>query len=166
MCQGNLTARRYIDQTLHPVVVPMFCQHQGLVFQPDNARPQVAWVTKNLLQTSNIDMLPWRTCSPDCNPIEHAWNYLGQRLRKCQLQPANVQKLTAAIHQEWARIPRYLLRNLWGSMGRRLAAVVASRCGHTRYWLCQWNYSDQWIEIQDFKHKVTMKSCIINHQFY
>ena len=133
VCQGNLTARRYIDQILRPVVVPMFRQRQGLVFQQDNARPHVARVTMNFLQANNIAVLPWPACSPDCNPIEHAWDYLGRRLRQRQRQPANVQELTAALHQEWARMPRYLLRNLCGSMGRRLAGVIASRGGHTRY---------------------------------
>jgi len=133
VCQGNLTARRYIDQILRHVVVPLFRQRQGLVYQHDNARPHVARVTRDFLQARNINVLPWPACSPDCNPIEHAWDYLGRRLRQRQPQPANVRELVAALHQEWARIPRYLLRNWCGSMRRRLAAVVASRGGHTRY---------------------------------
>lgn len=133
VCQGNLTARRYIDQVLRPVVVPMFRQRQNLVYQHDNARPHVARATRDFLQANNIGVLPWPACSPDCNPIEHVWDYLGRRLRRRQPQPPNVQQLTAALHQEWGRIPRYLLRNLCSSMRRRLAAVVASRGGHTRY---------------------------------
>jgi len=132
-CQGNLTARRYTDQILRPIVAPLFRQRQGLVYQHDNARPHVARVTRDFLQARNINVLPWPACSPDCNPIEHAWDYLGRRLRQRQPQPANVRELVAALHQEWARIPRYLLRNWCGSMRRRLAAVVASRGGHTRY---------------------------------
>ena len=133
VCQGNLTARRYIDQVLHPVVVPMCLQRQNLVYQHDNARPHVARATRDFLQANNIGVLPWPACSPHCNPIEHVWDYLGRRLRRCQPQPANVQQLTAALLQELGRIPRHLLRNLCGSMRRRLAAVVASRGGHTRY---------------------------------
>ena len=110
VCQGNLKARRYIDQVLRPVVVPMFRQRQNLVYQHNNARPHVARATRDFLQANNIGVLPWPACSPDCNPIEHAWDYLGRRLRRRQPQPANVQQLTAALHQEWGRIPRYLLR--------------------------------------------------------
>ena len=133
VCQGNLTARRYIEQVLRPVVAPMFRQHQNLVYQHNNARPHVARATQDSLQANNIGVLPWPACSPDCNPIEHVWDYLVCRLRRRQPHPANIQQLTAALHQEWGRIPRYLLRNLCGSMSRRLPAVVASRGGHTRY---------------------------------
>ena len=59
VCQGNLTARRYIDQILRPVIVPMFPQRQGLIFQHDNARPHVARVTRDFLQASNINVLPF-----------------------------------------------------------------------------------------------------------
>ena len=69
VCQGNLTARRYIDQILRPVIVPMFCQRQGLILQHDHARPHVARVTRDFLQASNINVLPWPAYSPDCNPI-------------------------------------------------------------------------------------------------
>lgn len=133
VCQGNLTAQRYIDQILRPVVVPMFQQRQNLVLQQDNARPHVANVTRNFLQANDINVLPWPACSPDCNPIEHVWDYMGRRLRQRDPQPNNVHEMTVALQDEWARIPRYLLRNWCGSMRRRLAAVIASRGGHTRY---------------------------------
>ena len=70
VCQGNLTARHYIDQLLRPVVVPMFRQCQSLVDQHDNTRPHVARATQDFLQANNIGVLPWPACSLDCNPIE------------------------------------------------------------------------------------------------
>ena len=133
VCQGNITARSYINQILRPVAVPLLQQRPGMVLQQDNARPHVAVMTRNFLHGNNINVLPWPACSPDCNPIEHAWDYIGRRLRQRQPQPVNVQQLTIALHQEWAQIPRYMPRNWCGSMRRRLAAVRASRGGHTRY---------------------------------
>ena len=109
VCQGDLTARRYIDQILRPVINPMFRQRQGLIFQHDNARPHVACVTRDFLHASNINILPWPACSPDCNPIEHAWDYIGRQLRQRQGQPTNVQELAVALTQEWNRMPRMQL---------------------------------------------------------
>ena len=104
---GNMTAQWYIDEVLRPVVVPMFRQRPGLTSQHDNARPHVAHVTRNFLNNNNIDVLQWPANSPDCNPIEHIWDVLGQRYP----QPRNVQELTDALRWEWARIPRYMMRN-------------------------------------------------------
>ena len=134
VCQGNLTARRNIDQVLRPVVVLMFHQHQNLVYQHDNARPHVLHVP------------PWtfyrRTTLAFC--LGRRVPRIATRLNMYRItldvgyidvnpsQQAS-SKLTAALHQEWGRIPRYPLRNLCGSMRSRLAAVVASRGGHTRY---------------------------------
>ena len=68
--------------------------------------------------------------SPNCNTIEHMWDVLGRRLRKRQWQPNifknNVRELTVVLREEWARIPRYILRSLCDSMRLRLDAVVVS----------------------------------------
>ena len=129
----NLTASRYINRIIRPVIVPMFLQRQGLTFQHDNARPHAAVATRNYLAANNINVLPWPSNSPDCNPIEHLWDFLGRRLRQRQPQPQNVQQLIMALRDEWRRIPRYVLRNLCGSMRRRCDSVIAKRGGHTRY---------------------------------
>ena len=129
----NLTVRQYIDQILRPVVVPTFRQRQGLKFVQDNTRPYVARLTRDFLATNNINTLSFPACSPDCNPIDNMWDVLGRRLLKRQRQPRNVWELAAALREEWAGIPRYLLCNLC-----RLDAVIASRGGHTRYFFCNW----------------------------
>ena len=130
---GNLTARQYIDLVLRPLVVPMFHQRPGLMFLQDNARPHTARLARDFLVNNNVNTLPFLTYSPDCNPIEHMWDILGGRLRKRQRQPNNVRELAVALREEWTHIPRYLFRNLCGSMRRRLDAVVANRGGHTHY---------------------------------
>ena len=130
---GNLTARQYIDRILRPVVVPMFRQRPGLTSLQDNAHPHTARLTRGFLANNNVNTLTFPAYSLDCNPIEHMWDVLGRRLRKRQRQPNNVRGLAIALREEWARIPRYLLRNLCGSMRRILDAVVANRGGYTRY---------------------------------
>ena len=50
---GNLTALRYRDQLLRPVVIPTLQQNQ-LTFQQDNARFHVARVCRELLADNDI----------------------------------------------------------------------------------------------------------------
>ncbi|CAH1378418.1 unnamed protein product, partial [Tenebrio molitor] len=40
--QGNLTAIRYVQEVLRPVVVPYFRRVNNALFQQDNARPHIA----------------------------------------------------------------------------------------------------------------------------
>ena len=75
---GNLTAHRYINQGLRPVLLP-FLQHQPkLLFQQDNARPRTAREVQQFFAANNVNVLPWPARSPDLSPIEHLWDHLGQ----------------------------------------------------------------------------------------
>ena len=47
----------------------------------DNARPHVARINRQFLNRYNVDVLPWPAVSPDMNPIEHIWDYLGRKVR-------------------------------------------------------------------------------------
>ncbi|GFU48599.1 HTH_Tnp_Tc3_2 domain-containing protein [Trichonephila clavipes] len=40
--QGTLTARRYVDDILTPIVLPMLSSRPGAIYQQDNARPHCA----------------------------------------------------------------------------------------------------------------------------
>lgn len=133
ICNGNLNAQGYLNQIITPVVIPMFQQRNGLTFMQDNAPPHRARVTINLLNNNNIPVLPWPAVSPDCNPIEHLWDYLGRRIRQRHNPPTNVQELTNALLDEWRRIPRRVYRQLCHSMNNRLQEVINKNGGHTRF---------------------------------
>ena len=133
VCNGNLNARRYIDQIIRPHVVPMFRQRHGFTFMHDNARPQTAIITRQFSAQNNIPVLPWPAQSPDCNPKEHMWDKLGRRLRRRPHASTNVNELTRALQEEWNNIPRHIYRNLCNSMRHRVQAVINSNGGHTRY---------------------------------
>ena len=51
---GGMTARRYIDQVLQPVVVPFFAGRPALTFQRDNAPAYTAMVTQVFIRNNNI----------------------------------------------------------------------------------------------------------------
>ncbi|GFV06240.1 transposable element Tc1 transposase [Trichonephila clavipes] len=67
--QGTLTARRYVDDILTPIVLLMLSSRPGAIYQQDNARPHTARLSQQCLQ--GYDVLPWPARSPDLSPIEH-----------------------------------------------------------------------------------------------
>jgi len=63
---GNLTARRYVDEVLEPCVLPFLQAHPDVnTFQQDNARPHSANVTQMFLRDYNVNVMPWPSFSPD-----------------------------------------------------------------------------------------------------
>ena len=42
-----------------------------MTIQHDNAIPHSARITRNFLAGAGVNVLPWPSCSPDLNPIDH-----------------------------------------------------------------------------------------------
>lgn len=129
---GNMNALKYRDEILAPLVVPFVHQH-NLTLQQDNARPHVARLCSNFLQTNNVDVLPWPAFSPDLYPIEHLWDELDKRVRRRPNPPTNIQDLEHALLQEWNDIPQVTINKLINSMTRRVQAAIDANGGHTRF---------------------------------
>jgi hypothetical protein len=51
---------------LAPRVVPHFDNH--------------ALAVQHFLQQEAVQTIPWPAMSPDMNPIEHVWNFIGRKL--------------------------------------------------------------------------------------
>nr|KAG5686811.1 hypothetical protein BaRGS_032028 [Batillaria attramentaria] len=132
--RGNgITAQRYMDQVLHPHVLPFFQAHRNWVFQHDNARPHTARATQDLLQRSGFQVMPWPALSPDMNPIEQFWDLLQTQLNRVVPRPTTVAELDRVVRQAWANIPRAASNTLVRSVTRRCQAVIDANGGHTRY---------------------------------
>ncbi|GFU96950.1 HTH_Tnp_Tc3_2 domain-containing protein [Trichonephila clavipes] len=68
--QGTLTARRYVDDILTPIVLPMLSSRPGAIYQQDNASSTYCATLPTM--SSRYDVLPWPARSlADLSPIEH-----------------------------------------------------------------------------------------------
>ena len=126
-----MTAVRYRDEVLRPVAVPLV-QQRNLILQQDNARPHVARVCQDFLTNNNTAPLAWSPYSPDLTPIEHMWDELDRRVRKCRNPPpppppATLAQLRNALIDEWNNIPMRTVNALVNSVQRRIRAATAAR---------------------------------------
>ena len=97
--QGNLSAKGYINQFLQPEAIPFLQRHGPAILVHDNARPDVARICRQFLNRNNVNVLPWPAVSPDMNPIEHIWDYLGRTVR-ARGNVHNLKDLENALIQE------------------------------------------------------------------
>lgn len=132
--ERSLNANNYIRDILADHVVPFapFIGPDFLLMQ-DNARPHTARCVMRYLQEVDIELLGWPPMSPDTNPIEHAWDELGRRVKARPVRPETLQELKMALVEEWESIDQNVIRHLIESMPRRIQALLDVRGGNTRY---------------------------------
>lgn len=103
-----------------------------VVFQHDGASCHTSHSTVHFLREQRVSVLtPWPAMSPDMNIVEHCWAYLAKQLVGMSFSTAD--SLWEAIESAWAARPAELIPHLYGSMARRLTAVVVAKGGSTRY---------------------------------
>ncbi|GFV51753.1 transposable element Tcb1 transposase [Trichonephila clavipes] len=131
---GPLTARRYRDEILRPIVVPYAAViGDDFILMDDNCRPHRANLVEDFLFKEGIVRMEWPACSPDMNPIEHVWDALGRRVAGHQTHPQTLQELEKALLEEWDRIPQLVINSLIDPMPQRCSMLLAVRGNHTLY---------------------------------
>ncbi|GFW54988.1 transposable element Tcb2 transposase [Trichonephila clavipes] len=91
---GRLTARRYSDEILRPIVVPYAAAiGDDFILMDDNCRPHCANLVEDFLFEERIVRMEWPASSPDMNPIKHAWDALERRVAGHQPPPQTLQEL-------------------------------------------------------------------------
>ena len=90
-------------------------------------------VTKFLQEEApDMKVIDWPGNSPDCNPIENAWNLIKDRLRN--RDTGSVEKLKEAIKDVWCReVPADYWRKLSDSMPTRMKLVIQNNGNMTKY---------------------------------
>ena len=130
---GNLNAKRYVDEILQPVVVPFLGRmNQGAVLQDDNALPHRGRVVNEFIRQFSIRRLDWPANSPDLNPIEHIWDEFGRRVYRHN-PPQTLVRRRQRLIQEWNNIPQETIRRCVQSMRNPCQACLNAHEGHTRY---------------------------------
>ncbi|GFW19631.1 transposable element Tcb2 transposase [Trichonephila clavipes] len=103
------------------------------LFMDDNAPYHRTVAAEQLLESEDIERMDWPARSPDLNPIEHVWDFLGRRLAARTLPPVTIRELRLALQDEWAAMPQQLIDTLILSMGRRCETCLAVRGDHIPY---------------------------------
>ncbi|GFY17371.1 transposable element Tcb2 transposase [Trichonephila clavipes] len=131
---GSVNGTRYCNEILLPYV-RLFRGAMGLqfLFMDDNAPCYRTVAAEQLLESEDIERMDWPTRSPDLNPIEHVWDFLGRRLAARTLPPVTIRELRLALEDEWAAMPQQLIDTLILSMGRRCETCLAVRGDHIPY---------------------------------
>ncbi|GFW17671.1 transposable element Tcb2 transposase [Trichonephila clavipes] len=131
---GSVNGTRYCKEILLPYV-RLFRGAMGLqfLFMDNNAACHRTVAADQLLEGEDIERMDWPARSPDLNPIEHVWDFLGRRLVARTLPPVTIRELRLALQDEWAAMPQQLIDTLILSMGRRCETCLAVRGDHIPY---------------------------------
>ncbi|GFX03861.1 transposable element Tcb2 transposase [Trichonephila clavipes] len=133
---GSLTARRYRDESLRPIVVPYsLAIGDDFILMDDNRSPPPhrANLMEDFLFEEKIVRMEWSACSRGKNPIEHVWDALRRRVAGRQPPPQTLQELERALLEEWDRIPQLVINCLIDSMPQRCSTLLAIPENHIPY---------------------------------
>ncbi|GFW26722.1 hypothetical protein TNCV_2851121 [Trichonephila clavipes] len=101
----------------------------GAIFQQDDAGPHVAKTVRDFCSAQHMQLLPW----PAYSLIEHVWDLVGRRLARYPRPAASKDELLLRIQAILNSLPQADVQNLFDSMPRRIAALIAARGGYTKY---------------------------------
>lgn len=100
-------------------------------FYQDNDPKHKAYNVRSWLLYNCPHVMETPPQSPDINPIENLWDYLGQRLKNHTIsKKADLKK---ALIEEWQNISPEYCKKLVQSMQTRLKMVILNKGMHTKY---------------------------------
>jgi hypothetical protein len=78
-----------------------------------------ARIVQHFLQQEAVQTISWPAMSPDMNPIEHVWDFIGRKINQRNPKCQNIDELRTVILQEWQQFPQGRLRRIVRSLTRR-----------------------------------------------
>lgn len=132
--RGKMNSEGY-QEILENFLIPFMDRwpHLELVFQQDNASVHVSTSTRQWFASKNLPLLEWPAKSPDLSPIENVWSMLARAVYANGRQFNTIIDLKKAIIEEWERLDQNKIRELIGTMNKRLIEVIAKNGGITHY---------------------------------
>ncbi|GFV47599.1 transposable element Tcb2 transposase [Trichonephila clavipes] len=131
---GTVTGLRYRDEILDPYVRPYAAAiGNDFILMDDNARPHRAGIVEEYLEDHGLERMEWPARSPDLNPIEHLWDYLGKEVAALNPPPRSLHELKQGLLCVWSSLPIPVTDNLINSMGNRCRQCIQVRGGHIPY---------------------------------
>ncbi|GFX16126.1 transposable element Tc3 transposase [Trichonephila clavipes] len=131
---GTVTGFRYRDEILDPYVRPYAAAiGNDFILMDDNARPHRARIVEEYLEDHGLERMKWPARSPDLNPIEHLWDYLGREVAALNPPPRSLHELKQGLLCVWSSLPIPVSDNLINSMGNRCRQCIQVRGGHIPY---------------------------------
>ncbi|GFV35947.1 transposable element Tcb2 transposase [Trichonephila clavipes] len=122
---GTVTGLRYRDEILDPYVRPYAAAiGNDFILMDDNARPHRARIVEEYLEDHGLERMEWPARSPDLNPIEHLWGYLGREVAALNPPPRSLHELKQGLLCVWSSLPIPVSDNLINSMGNRCRQCI------------------------------------------
>ncbi|GFS72701.1 transposable element Tcb2 transposase [Trichonephila clavipes] len=127
---GTVTGLRYRDEILDPYVRPYAAAiGNDFILMDDNARPHRARIVEEYLEDHGLERMEWPARSPDLNPIEHLWDYLGREVAALNPPPRSLHELKQSLLCVWSSLRIPVSDNLINSMGNRCRQCIQGRQG-------------------------------------
>ncbi|KFM83213.1 Transposable element Tcb1 transposase, partial [Stegodyphus mimosarum] len=123
--RGSLTAVRYRDEVLEPIV-RLYAAAVGptFVLMDDNSRPHRADIVDDYLESEGIVRMSWPAYSPDLNPVENLWDALGRAVSSLFPPPATLIELETALQEDSRLLNSAVVDHLMENMVTRCKLCI------------------------------------------
>ncbi|GFV24604.1 transposable element Tc3 transposase [Trichonephila clavipes] len=124
---GTVTGLRYRDEIFDPYVRPYAAAiGNDFILMDDNARPHRARIVEEYLKDYGLERMEWPARSPDLNPIEHLWDYLGREVAALNPPPRSLHELKQGLLCVWSSLPYSGVRQLNKQHGKSMPPMHSS----------------------------------------